>query len=154
MKRLTLPLLALMLSTAAGADHTLTNLKDFRSVCVNTFVEIKGKEDENLRQEIYESIVEQLEDAGITVAQSPCQSKSGAASRQLNLLFSFSTTPNALAYLGTLEGWIPKEGKFLEPTIWTDHYYGITGKDKLSTLSADSASEMVDSFIEDWDEAH
>ncbi|THF70391.1 hypothetical protein E7T06_07970 [Deinococcus sp. Arct2-2] len=157
MNRLTtlLSLSALLTFSTALADHQLHNLKNFRSVCVNTFVEIKDTEDEDAAELIYNAIADQLEEAGIVVADSPCQANGTTAKRQVNLLYSFTSTSSGGAYFGTLEGWLQQDGPYTSPVIWNDFIYGSTGKtESLDALAEDLAAELTDSFLDSWDENH
>ncbi|MFB9990879.1 hypothetical protein ACFFLM_02625 [Deinococcus oregonensis] len=141
--------------SSALADHEVQNLKGFRSVCVNALVEIKDKEDENAAELIYNAIADQLEDAGLAVADNPCQNNGSTANRQLNLLYTFSSTPNGGAYLSQLEGWLQQEGKYTRPLVWNDYIYGSPGKaETLNQLAEDLATELTDNFLGNWEDSH
>ncbi len=149
-----LSLSALLIGTHAQADHERLNLKDFRTVCVNAYVEFKATEDKAAGQVLYNAIADQLEDAGIRIAQTPCQEKGLTGNRQINLFYTFTSTPNGTAYFGMLEGWLHQESKYKEVTLWHDYSYGATKNERLQDLAGDLATELTDSFIEEWDENH
>ena len=154
MKLLLLALTALSLTTSASAEHLNANLKEFRTVCINVIYEVKGKEDDDLNNDLYDLMLERLEDAGIPVASNPCQEKSTAATRQLNLLYTFTSTNSGAAYLGMLDGWLTTNGKYIETSLWMDYYYGVPGQDVLEDLAFDVLDDTLDAFTEAWEQSH
>ncbi|SMB81653.1 hypothetical protein [Deinococcus hopiensis] len=155
LKHITLPLLsAVLLTPTAHATHTNVNLKDFRTVCLNAAAEIKTKEDKDLASDAFDALSSRLEDAGITVADNPCQDKGTGSNRQLNLFYSFSTTKDGSAYFSNIEAWVTKEGKYIEVSLWTDYIFGSPGKQTLKEVAIDNAGELGDSFVEAWESNH
>ncbi|MFC4638334.1 hypothetical protein [Deinococcus hohokamensis] len=157
MKRKTalLCLLALLSVPApAAAEHAQTNLRDFRSVCINVTLELRGRKDERLREQLYNALADHLEEHRIFVASSPCQDWSSTSSRQVNLMFNFSTTTSGAAYLGTLEAWLPREGKYLEPVLWTDSIFGSLTAGSLDNVPFQIMDDLTEGFVRLWDQAH
>lgn len=144
-------LLALTTTTLGMAGATTAkNLSLFRSVCVNVGYEVQGRVDEDRRADLYDAILRRLSDAGIRTAKSPCQDSGSAGSGQLNLYYDYSTTESGKAYLGSLEGWVSREGKLSEPSVWYNFSYGVPGNEDLDDLATDTMNDLMDDFLKDW----
>ncbi|MFD1733291.1 hypothetical protein ACFSC4_22320 [Deinococcus malanensis] len=123
---LTASLLGITLTTTARADHQNGNLRAFESVCPTLAFEAMEREDEAQFDRLGQEMLALLQEAKIPVAKSGCRENGITRNRQLNLVFDFSSTKSGGAYLGTLEGWLHKEGLYSAPTVWSDTYYGAT----------------------------
>ncbi|MFB9995317.1 hypothetical protein ACFFLM_25545 [Deinococcus oregonensis] len=154
MNSLLLALTTLSLTTSAAADHLNANLKDFRAVCINTTYEVRGQEDDAVNNDLFDLMIKRLQDAGIPLAPNPCQEKSTPTARHLNLLYTFTSTKNGAAYMGMLDGWLATDGKYIEPSLWMDYYYGVPGKDALEDLAFDVLNDTLDAFTDAWKQTH
>ena len=147
-------LCAALLSGAALADHTTDNLTPFEAVCINASYYEGEQDNDDVAGIIVDAMYDQLDAAGIAVADSPCQPKGLLGNKQLNLYFSFDSTEEGDAYSVGLTGWLDQDGPFKSVDVWTTGRFGSlkadTGQAKALTLLSSTLGE----FVKEWQKAH
>ena len=149
-QRILLPVLGLLLPSAALADQTPANLKPFTSVCINADFTEGGKSNDDVTSIIVDAMFDKLKGAGIKVNDAPCQPKGTLASKQLNLFFSFDTTDTGDVYSADLSGWLKTDGPFNTVDLWTVGRYGRFKKGTGQAKALASLDSALGEFIADW----
>jgi hypothetical protein len=154
MKRTGVLLLGLVCFTSALADRTPANLKAFTSVCINAGYTEGETDNDDVSAVIVDAMFDKLDKAGIKVNDAPCQPRGTAASKQLNLYFSFLTTESLDVYSADLAGWLTKDGAFDTVDLWTVGRFGAFKKGTGQAKAIALANSTLDDFIKDWKTNH
>ncbi len=149
-----LPLLGLLLPSAALADQIAANLKPFTSVCINADFAEGGKSNDDVTGIIVDAMFDKLDAAGIKVNDAPCQPKGTAANKQVNLFFSFDTTDSGDVYSVDLSGWLKTDGPFDTVDLWTVGRYGSFKKGTGQAKALSVLDSALGDFVGDWKKSH
>lgn len=153
-QRTVLPLLGLLLPSAALADQTPANLKPFTSVCINADFSEGGKGNDDVTGIIVDAMFDKLDAAGIKVNDAPCQPRGRLASKQINLFFSFDTTDSGDVYSVDLSGWLKTDGPFDTVDLWTVGRYGSFKKGSGQAKALAVLDSALGDFVGDWKKTH
>ncbi|GGM13855.1 hypothetical protein [Deinococcus aerophilus] len=159
MSRLSLlPLAGLLLLSSglgrAGAEHLAPNLRSFKTVCVSGAFEEQGKENDAITDKLLGRMLDILDAAGIAVEEGCKLEGSVGGKTQLNLYYTFATTPSGTVYDAALEGWLAAAAPYQEVTLWRDSYFGGMDAGTGALQAADMLDELLRDFIKEWDSVH
>lgn len=153
-----LPLAGLLLLSSglgrAGADHLAPNLKSFKTVCVSGSFEEQDKENDAITEKLLGRMLDTLEAAGIAVGKGCRLEGSVGGKTQLNLYYTFATTPSGVVYDAALEGWLAAAAPYSEVTLWRDSYFGGMDAGTGALQAAEILDELLQDFIKEWDSVH
>lgn len=149
-------LAALACSPSARADALSDNFKGFRQVClnVNVNVGVKTAANQQLTGDAQYQLAEAMKTAGIPVITSNCQSGSTATKQQINVSYTFRTTKDGAAYYALMTAWLFKDGRFYQPTLWTEEDFASVNRQAFDDLVLDDAQLFLRTFVKAWKSAH
>ena len=154
MNRLLLLAFLCAVSGPAHASHQAPNLSTFKTVCVSGNFEDQGQPDPEVLGGLLSRLAVALGTAGVAVDDS-CDLEDGVGDgTQLNLFYTFVSTPSGTAFDAALEGWLATVGPFSDVTVWRDSYFGTLELDSGAQQAAGSLDELMMGFAQDWASVH